>query len=285
MRHKQRTAYVARTSIGRALSLAALVLVAPIAAGLLEAQWLHYPSVGVPRTSSGAPDLAAPVPRTADGKPDLSGIWVPENNRPCPPGGCADMQVSQEFGNIGWSLKGGLPYLPWAAEVVKARSEHFGKDDPQTHCLPQGVVKIHSDALLRKIVQIPGVVLILNERNTTYRQIFTDGRPLPVDPQPSWTGYSTAKWEGDALVVETNGFRDGLWLDRNGSPMSDAAKMTERFRRLSYGKLEIDITVDDPKTYKTPWTVTIKQDIVLDTELLDYVCLENEKDIPHLVGK
>lgn len=282
MKGHPRTANTALRSIGGALTVAALVcaLVEP-----LDAQWLHYPSVGVPRTPAGAPDLAAPAPRTAEGRPDLAGMWLPEENRPCPPGGCNDMQVVQEFANIGWTLKGGLPYQPWAAEAVKARMAQNGKDDPQTHCLPQGVVKIHTDALMRKIVQLPGLLLILNERNTTYRQIFTDGRPLPVDPQPTWNGYSTAKWDGDTLVVETSGFRDGLWLDRNGSPMTDAARITERFRRVNYGRLEIDITVDDPKAYKAPWTVTMKQNIVLDTELIDYVCLENEKDFPNLVGK
>ena len=251
----------------------------------LAAQWLHYPSVGVPRTPAGKPNMAAPAPKTPDGKPDLSGIWNMEENRSCPPEGCQDMLASQEFSNIGWSLKGGLPYLPWAAEAVRARTEQYGKDDPQTHCLPTGVVKMHTDLLMRKIVQIPGAVLIINERNTTYRQIFTDGRPLPVDPQPTWNGYSSGKWVGDTLVVESNGFRDGLWLDHNGSPMTDAAKLTERIRRVNYGRLEIELTVDDPKAYKAPWTVKFNQDLMLDTELLDYVCLENEKDIPHLVGK
>lgn len=251
----------------------------------LPAQWLHYPTAGLPRTADGKPNLAAPTPRAADGKPDLSGIWAAEDNRPCPPGGCADMAVGQEFLNIGWGLKDGLPYLPWAAAAVKERSEHYGKDDHQTHCLPSGVVKMHTDPLLRKIVQVPGVVLIIYERDTAYRQIFTDARPLPVDPQPTWKGYSSGRWDGDTLVVETTGFRDGLWLDRNGSPMTDAARLTERFRRLSYGTLEIELTVDDPKAYKAPWTVKLNQSLAPDTELLDYVCLENEKDIPNLVGK
>jgi len=251
----------------------------------LAAQWLHHPSVGVPRTPEGKPNLAAPAPKTPDGKPDLSGIWTMQENRSCPPGGCDDMLASQEFLNIGWSLKGGLPYQPWAAEAVKARTEQYGKDDPQTHCLPPGVVKMHTDLLMRKIFQVPGAVLIINERNTAYRQIFTDGRPLPVDPQPTWNGYSSGKWVGDTLVVETNGFRDGLWLDHNGSPMTDAAKLTERIRRVNYGRLEIELTVDDPKAYTAPWTVKLNQDIQLDTELIDYFCLENEKDIPNLVGK
>jgi hypothetical protein len=252
---------------------------------LASAQWLHYPTAGVPRTSNGRPNLRAPAPRTADGGPDLSGIWAPEDNRPCPPEGCGDMKVPQEFVNIGWSLKEGLPYKPWAADVVKARRVENGKDDPTTHCLPAGVVKAHTTPLLRKIVQAGDLVVILSERNVSYRQIFTDGRPLPDDPQPSWNGYSTGKWDGDTLVVKTSGFRDGMWLDRSGSPMTDMAQVTERFRRVDYGKLEIELTVNDPKAYTKPWTVKMNQFIVVDTELLDYVCLENEKSVAHLVGK
>ena len=249
------------------------------------AQWLRYPTAGVPRKPDGSPNLAAPAPRTADGKPDLSGMWKPEDNRPCPPDGCADMKVPQEFVNIGWSLNGGLPYQPWAADAVKARMAANGKDDPASRCLPRGVVKGHTTPLFRKIVQVPGLLVVLNEANASYRQIFTDDRALPDDPNPSWNGYSSAKWEGDELVVRTNGFRDGLWLDRTGSPMTDAARMTERYRRANFGALEIELTVDDPKAYTKPWTVPLKQFIVLDTELLDYICLENEKSVKHMVGK
>ncbi len=137
----------------------------------------------------------------------------------------------------------------------------------------------------RKIIQTPGEIVILSERDVTFRQIFTDGRPMPVDPSPSWNGFSTGKWDGDTLVVETNGLRDGAWLDRNGSPMTDAAKMTERFRRINYGRLEIELTVDDPKAYTKPWTVTLNQQIVLNTELLDYFCNDNGKDALMHVGK
>jgi hypothetical protein len=143
---------------------------------------------------------------------------------------------------------------------------------------------MHTTPLFRKIVQTPGLIVILSERNVTYRQIFTDGRPLPAIDQPSWNGYSTGRWVGDTLVVET-GFWDGIWLDRSGSPMTDAARVTERFRRVSYGKLEIVMTVDDPKAYTVPWTIKLNQFITVDTDLLDYPCLENERDIPHLVCK
>jgi len=228
-------------------------------------------------------DLKAPAPKTADGKPDFSGIWAPEDNRPCAPGGCLDMKVPQEFVDIGWSVKNGLPYKKWAVDIVTTRRAANGGDDPTTHCLPGGVMKGHTTPLFRKILQVPGLVVILKESNASYRQIFTDGRPLPVDPQPSWDGYSSGRWEGDTLVVQTNGFRDGLWLDRSGSPLTESAHMTERFRRVNYGKLEIEITVDDPKAYTQPWTVKLNHFIVLDTELMDYICLENEKDLIHLV--
>jgi hypothetical protein len=168
---------------------------------------------------------------------------------------------------------------------VKKRTADLGKDDPVAWCRPAGALRILTYPPPRKIIQLPGLVVILSERDVSYRQIFTDGRPLPKDPEPSWNGYSTGKWEGETLVVHTNGLHDGIWLDRIGSPMTDAAKMTERFRRVNYGHLEIEVTIDDPKAYTKPWSVKLNQLIVLNTELLDYYCLENEKDDNHLVGK
>jgi hypothetical protein len=267
----------------RSLAAAAVILTAAFQPA--AAQWLHYPTPGVPRSSAGKPNLAARAPRTPDGKPDLSGMWGWEDNRPCPAGGCPDQKVGQEFINIGWSLKDGLPYQPWAAELVKERQAQNSKDDPQSRCLPRGALRIHTDGLLKKFVQTPGLLLILTERNASYRQIFTDGRPLPVDPDPSWNGYSSGKWDGDTLVVQTIGFRDDMWLDAGGSPLTSAAKVTERFSRPSFGKLEIEITVDDPKAYTKPWTIQLNQPLVADTELLDYICLENERDTAHFVGR
>jgi hypothetical protein len=139
--------------------------------------------------------------------------------------------------------------------------------------------------LPKKILQTPGLVVILHERNMEFRQIHTDGRRLPEDPQPAWYGYSTGRWEGDTLVVETNGLRDGLWADFWGSPLTDAARLTERYRRPNFGTLEIQVTVNDPKAYLRPFTVNVDQHLALDTDLLEYACLENEKDVPHLVGK
>ena len=187
------------------------------------------------------------------------------------------MYVGQEFSDIGWSIQG-LPYQPWAAEVTKKRTEDNGMADPISHCLPGGIVKGLTIPLFRKIIQIPGLVVILNEIGSSYRQIFTDGRPLPPIDQPTFNGYSVGRWEGDILVVATTGFKDQMWLDRNGSPLTDAAKITERFHRVNFGKLEVEITVDDPKAYTKPWTVKLNQLIVLDSELIDYICVENEKD-------
>jgi hypothetical protein len=157
--------------------------------------------------------------------------------------------------------------------------------DPISHCLPGGIVKSLTIPLFRKIIQLPGLIVILNELGASYRQIFTDGRALPEVDQPTFNGYSVGKWEGDTLVVQTAGFKDQMWLDRNGSPLSDAAKITERFHRPNFGKLQIEITVDDPKVYTKPWTVKLNQLIVVDSELIDYICLENEKDANRYIGK
>jgi hypothetical protein len=265
-----------------------ILMVAAVAAGTPQAfaQWLHYPTAGVPKKAEGSPNLTAPTPRTPDGKPDFTGLW----GVMCQSGGrtilCApEVAVPPEFGNIGRSLKGGLPYQPWAADLVRERREQNGKDDPTSHCLPGGVAKLHTSALLRKIVQTPALMVFLTERNASYRQIFLDGRPLPEDPDPGWNGYSTGHWEGDTLVVETNGIVDKNWLDRAGSPITESARITEKIRRPNYGTLEIDFTVNDMRAYTAPWTIHITQAIVLDTELFDYICLENEKDAQHLVGK
>ena len=266
-----------------------ILLLVATAAVPVSAQWLNHPSAGIPRHADGKPNLSAPAPRTPDGKPDLSGIWKLEHP-PCRNAAinlndCDDYPAAPEFRNIGARLAGGLPYQPWAAEAVKKRTADLGKDDPVAWCQPAGALRLFTYPPYRKIIQTPGVTVILSERDVTYRQLFTDGRALPKDPQPSFNGYSSGRWEGDTLVVETNGFKDGIWLDRNGSPMTEAARMTEKFRRLSFGRLDIELTIDDPKAYTKPWTVTLHQLIVPDTELLDYFCQENEKDTVHLVGK
>jgi len=168
--------------------------------------------------------------------------------------------------------------------LVKGRATNE-PNDPVAFCRPAGAVRLLTFPPYRKFLQLPGLFVILSERDVTYRQVFTDGRGLPDDPNPTWNGYSIGVWEGDTLVVRTNGLRDGTWLDRNGSPMTAAARMTERFRRIDYGRLQIELTIDDPQAYTRPWTVTLNQKLVADSDLLDYHCTDNEKDAVHLLAK
>ena len=261
------------------LQRAALLLLAAAPSTLL-AQWLDYPTPGVPRTADGKPNLTAPTPRTADGKPDFSGMWGWENRYNCG-ARCTDTQISTEFINIAATLKSRPPYQAWAADLVKQRTS-MQDLDPNVHCMPRGAPRIWTDDYYKRIFQVPGRVIILTERNMQYRQIFTDGRPLPEDPNPTWNGYSTSHWEGDTLVVQTIGFRDDLWLDANGNPLTNTGQMIEKIRRPTYGTLEVEITIDDPKAYTAPWTVKINQPLVFDSELIDYYCLENEKDAVHM---
>jgi hypothetical protein len=249
----------------------------------LSAQWAPYPTARVPKTRDGKPNLNAPTPRTADGKPDLSGVWGnPPCTGECPPGIKEELlPLAAQFLDIGWGMKGGLPYQPWAAEVVKARIADHGRGNPDAHCRPIGVVQLDTHPYPRRMLQTPEMLVILNEKDGVFRQIFTDGRPLPVDPQPWFYGYSTGKWVGDILVVDTRYFPDDGWLDFRGAVVTDAAKITERFHRLNYGNLEIEITVDDAKAYTRPWTVKVHQTILLNTDLFEFFCQENEKDVQH----
>jgi hypothetical protein len=267
----------------KTIGLARFALNALVATAPLAGQWLNYPTAGIPRLPDGKPNLAAPAPRTADGKPDLSGLWEPKGE--VTQAYLGNSERDRKFRDISVEMKGGLPFQPWAADLVKARRAANNKDDPGARCLPQGPVKMHFHPWPRKIVQVPGLLVILFEQGTEYRQIFTDGRPLPVDPQPSFNGYSTGKWDGDTLVVATNGIRDGTWLDTSGTPLTSAAQVTERFHRPSFGSLEIDVTIDDPKAYTKPWSIHVNQALAADTELLEFVCLENERDLGHEVGK
>src|ERR1700722_10544750 len=180
--------------IPRAMLKAVFVAAVLLMPALASAQWLNYPTPGVPKNADGTPNLDAPTPRTADGKPDLSGLWLLEKNLPCPPGGCVDMEVSREFGNLGWNVPGGVAYQPRAAELRKARRAQNGKDDPASNCSPAGVVKFIINPFFRKFIQVPGLLVILIERDTTFRQIFTDGRPMLTDPLPTPYGYSVGKW-------------------------------------------------------------------------------------------
>jgi hypothetical protein len=246
-------------------------------------QWVHYPTAGVPKKADGTYNLAAPPPRLPDGKPDFSGIWHTARIIPCSPDLNRFINCGSEIGgsplalDFGVDMPGGLPYQPWAAALVKQRKAAQGVDDPHVRCLPDNPPRTWVMPHLTKAVHTPKLLVLLYEVNAMYRQIFIDGRPLPQDPNPGWTGYSTARWEGDTLVVQTAGFRDDLWADMSGSPLSGAAKLTERIRRPNYGTLELEVTVDDPRVYTKPWTVKLTQKPELDTELIDEVCLENEK--------
>jgi hypothetical protein len=275
---------------------AASLLMAAMPAALF-AQWPSYPTPGVPRTADGKPNLSAPAPKTPDGKPDLSGLW--QNNRTVggtvaarssanPPSTNEDLLViarRSPFWNLGSQFKDGLPFTPWAAELHRQRVTDNSKDNPDAHCLPMGIMQFHNHGEPRKVIQTPQVIVILYEANAGVRQIFTDGRPLPKDADPWWYGYSTGHWEGDTLVVETAGFRDLGWLDVEGSPLTDAAHVTERFHRPDFGHLDIEVTINDPKAYTKPWTVAVHQHIMGDTELIEFVCQENEQDSQHLTAK
>lgn len=268
------------------LVAAALGVAAPAE---LAAQWPLYPAPAVPRTSDGKATLDGPTPRTADGKPDLSGLW--ENPRG--PGGqpAAPVQPTSgppapTFRDVGAGFKDGLPFQPWALELRKKRQEQNSKDNPDAHCLPMGFMQFHMHPQPRKIIQTPGLILIIYEANNGQRQIFLDGRGLPgPNAQPWWYGYSIGKWDGDTLVVETTGLRDGGWLDIIGSSQTDAARVTERFRRVNYGSLEVEVTVDDPKAYTKPWTVKFTQRLMPDADLIEFICSENDTSPSHMVGK
>jgi hypothetical protein len=248
------------------------------------AQWGPYATPGVPRLPDGSPNLAAPAPRTAGGRPDLSGLWrgaggFGRQNTPPPPDPGSPPLAT--FRDVAANIKGGAPLRPWAAELLKKRNADNSKDNPEAHCLPMGIVQFHTQGAPRKFIQTPEVLVILYEASSGVRQIFTDGRALPAnDPQPWWYGYSVGRWEGDTLVVETAGLRDGGWLDIIGTPLTDQARITERFRRVNYGRMEIDITIDDPKAYTQPWTVRVNQQIMLDQELIEFICAENQRFVP-----
>jgi hypothetical protein len=282
-----------------------LVILGTLAAPAdVSAQWVKYPTTGVPRKADGKVDMSAPTPRLANGKPDLSGIWMAgETKMPRPgalssptaepgprqprnpddsPGDQSNIRSSRQMSNIGVDLPGGLPYQPWLVPIVKKRTENLAIDDPHIRCFPDNFLRAYGLPHLLKFVHTPNLLLVLNEVNAGYRQVFTDGRPLPEDPNPSWQGYSSAKWSGDTLVIDTIGLRDDTWIDWNGSVLTQAAKVREQMRRPDFGHLEIEVTVDDPKAYTKPWTVTLRQRIVVDTELIDEVCLENEQSLQHL---
>ena len=243
------------------MKLSTLVTSLFLAVGLsftAQAQWINVPLPGTPRTNDGKPNLSAPAPRASDGHPDLSGIWISSRQ---------------------------VPMLP-AAEKFYAEVTGNGRydaADPSERCLPDGIPN-HMLPIPIKIVQTPGLIVTLFEEFFVFRQIFTDGRKLPVDPQPSWFGYSVAHWEKDILVVESSGFNEQTYLDGEGLPHSGDLRITERYRRPDFGHLVVDFTFTDPKYYARPWTATIPFDLMPDTELIEHFC-ENEKDAGQLIRK
>ena len=295
----------------RALSSAFAIVIACTVS--LAAKWPKFQETGVPRDAEGRVRMDAPPPRTADGKPDLSGDWMRADREPPPAeiaaivgdregrgGGAPAIAVEPAvasfppdpnsppvatFFELGANVPGGLPFTPWAAELRTQRMATDSKDNPDANCLPMGITQFHMQPQPRKIIQTPGLIVMLFEANYGLRYIYTDGRALPPqgEPQPWWYGYSIGRWEGDTLVVETNNLRgaelgpfDG-WLDVHGSPYSGQAKFTERFRRPIFGKLEIDVTVEDPKSYTKPFTVRINQRYLADEEPIEFVCNENQQ--------
>jgi hypothetical protein len=259
----------------------------------LSAQWPSFVRPDAPRTSEGKPNLDAPPPRLSNGRVDFSGTWesrIPPSGRlggPMVPNRSEDdpskVPPLANFANIGQNFKEGLPFTPWAAELRKQRMATNSKDNPDANCLPIGFMQLHTHSQPRKVVQTLNDLVVMYESNYGLRNIFTDGRPLPsADAQPWWYGYSVGKYEGDTLVVETIGLRDEGWLDVNGAPFTSGAKITERFRRPTFGRMEIDVTIDDAKAYTRPWTVRVNWRLGADEELIEFVCNENNLDVKHL---
>jgi len=242
------------------VAVLALVLVASPAA----AQWLRYPTPGIPRTPTGAPNLTAPAPRTPQGTPVLAGLWRP---------------TARLIMDISLGLKPGekVPMLPWAEALFKERLANDARDDPTANCIVGGVPRSDFVPYPFKILEQQGLTVILYEAIHSYRQIFTDGRSLPKDPNPSWLGNSVGRWEGDTFVVDSNGFNDDVWLDNAGRPATSQLRVTERFVRKDFGHMNIEITIDDPKTYARPWTVSQPLDLQPDNELIEYICNENNR--------
>jgi hypothetical protein len=244
-------------------------LVLMVACVPVWAQWIHYPTPGIPRTPDGKPNMSAPAPKTSDGRPDFSGLWVPADGKYLPNLAVDGVDV---------------PFQPWAAALYQRRQETNGKGRPSERCLTHGVTDFDALATPRRIIQTPGLIAILFEAYNHWRQIFLDGRPLPKTIQPAYLGYSVGKWDGDTLVVETVGFNDQGWLDDGGHPQTEALHVTERLRRRNFGHIDLQITIDDLGAYTKPWTVNLSGfNLFADEELMESIC--EDKDAPHMVGK
>lgn len=276
------------------ISVISVALMALFAGGtMLIAQWPPHRTDG-PRTESGELDLKAPAPKAPDGHPDLSGLWQPARlnfgnlkgkGKAAPPPRAPGEPPAANFADLGAGFEHGLPYTEWGRKTRDERKANNSKDNPDAHCKPLGLMQLHTHPFEKKIVQGPGAIVIMYNANNDVRQILTNGQTLPeVGPQlaPWWYGYSVGKWEGDTLVVNTVGFRDDVWLDVNGSPLTSSGKMVERFTRLNFGTLRIDVTIEDPKAYTEPFTVRVMQQLMRDSELLESVC--EDRDAVHYAG-
>jgi hypothetical protein len=263
--------------------VAALLSLALIAAPA-SSQWIGYPTADVPRRADGSVDMQAPAPRMPDGRPDLSGIWIADNTpegEETPSDGF-NLSSSRYMADMGVDMPGGLPYQPWLVPIVEEHAANLAINDPHIRCLPDNFLRAYGLPHLLKFVHTPDLLVVLNEMNAGYRQVFTDARPLPDDPSPSWQGYSSATWVDDTLVIDTIGIRDDTWIDWKGSLVTEAARVREEIARPDFGHLEIRVTVDDPKAYTEPWSVTLRQRIVVDAELIDEICLENEQFVERM---
>jgi hypothetical protein len=247
---------------------AALALVSTLLPASAAAQWINYPTPGIPRLPDGKPNLTAPAPRTADGKPDLSGIWRGA-------GPIYRFNIAQEYKTE--------DIQPWAEELFLKRVRDSRKDSPLARCLPVSV-PFHNFFNLTRIVQTPSLMVLLYESpNSPHRTVFTDGRELPKDPNPTWLGYSVGRWDGDTFVITTAGFNDLGWLDSAGHPQTESLRITERLRRVDFGHMDFEITLEDPKVFKRPLTIKTVRVLAADTEILEDIC-ENESDRSHLSG-
>jgi hypothetical protein len=257
----------------------ALAVIAAACCAPVYAQWLDFPARGIPRGVNGSPNLTAPAPRNARRQVDLSGVWQATPDPNDPPEGTAGMPLPRYMLDIMRDLKGTVSLQPWAAKLYEQRQANKLRDNPMIKCLPAGVPRLAAYTHPYKIVQTPELIVILYESQTTFRQIFMDGRAHPEDPDPSWYGYSIGRWEGDTLVVDTTGFNDKTWLDGLGHPHSEQMRVTERYRRLNFGSMEISVTIDDPKTYTASLTYVQPQRLLADTDLIEYICNENAKPV------
>jgi hypothetical protein len=275
------------------LSVSALFSITCLIAAPAAAQWPTYPTRNVPQNADGTPNLSAPAPRTRQGRIDFTGIWeiVPgaigggsqsrDQGQPELPAQDDGQPPFATFFDIGANIEGGAPYQDWARELRDQRVADGMKDNPDAHCLPMGHMQFHLHPQPRKIIQTEDVIVILYEGNAGIRQIFLDGRTTPDnDPLPWWYGYSWGRWEGDELVVTTTHMKD-TWLDVNGSPFTENGTIIEHWRRPGFGEMQIDVTIDDPTAYTRPFTVRVEHKIMLDTNLIEFVCIENEQSTQH----